>query len=164
MKLLLLGLTILVCLLGVAFAAPSRDLFAQNSTASANLSSVELRTTGDVETPLTLTAADLKELPRKTLKVENPHDKKTEVYEGVPIQELLSRAGVPLGEKLRGAWMSACVVAEASDGYRVVFALAELDSGFQNSDVIIADTLDGAPLGDKEGPFKIVAPRDKRPA
>jgi len=55
-------------------------------------------------------------------------------------------------------------VAEASDGYRVVFSLAELDSGFQDSDVIVADTVDGGPLGPNQGPFRIVAPHDKRPA
>jgi hypothetical protein len=56
------------------------------------------------------------------------------------------------------------VVAEASDGYRVVFSLAELDCEFVDSDVIVADTMNGASLGPNQGPFKIVAPHDKRPA
>jgi hypothetical protein len=56
------------------------------------------------------------------------------------------------------------VLAEASDGYRVVYALVELDSDFQESDVIVADTMNGAPLREKQGPFKMVAPHDKRPA
>lgn len=60
--------------------------------------------------------------------------------------------------------MASYVVAEAGDGYRVVFSLAELDSDFVDSEVIVADTLDGAPLGTKQGPFKIVAPHEKRPA
>jgi hypothetical protein len=38
------------------------------------------------------------------------------------------------------------VLAEAADGYRVVFSLPELDSGIVESEVIVADTLDGAPL------------------
>jgi len=33
----------------------------------------------------------------------------------------------------------------------VVFSLAELDTGITDSAVIIADTMDGAPLGDKFG-------------
>lgn len=65
---------------------------------------------------------------------------------------------------MRGVAMATYVVAEASDGYRVVFSLAELDSDFLDSEVIVADTLDGAPLGAKQGPFKIVAPREKWPA
>lgn len=60
--------------------------------------------------------------------------------------------------------MTSYVVAEASDGYRVVFSLAELDSAFLDSDVIVADTLNGTPLGPNQGPFKIIAPHDKRPA
>jgi DMSO/TMAO reductase YedYZ molybdopterin-dependent catalytic subunit len=124
----------------------------------------ELKITGAVSTPLTLTHADLKKLPRKTLSVVNPHNKKTEVYEGVPLTELLQRAGVVHGEKLKGSALATYVVAEAEDGYRVVFSLAELDSGILDSDVIVADTMDGADLPAKEGPFRIVAPHEKRPA
>jgi DMSO/TMAO reductase YedYZ molybdopterin-dependent catalytic subunit len=56
------------------------------------------------------------------------------------------------------------VLAEAADGYRVVFSLAELDSGILDSEVIVADTMDGAPLGAQQGPFRLVAPNEKRPA
>ena len=108
----------------------------------------QLKVTGIGGTPpLVLSAADLKKMPRKTLNVVNPHEKKTEVYEGVPLADLLQRVGAPQGERLRGADMACYVLAEASDGYRVVFSLAELDSGFLDSDVIVADTLNGAPLG-----------------
>jgi hypothetical protein len=103
-------------------------------------------------------------MPRKTLKVLNAHEKKDEVYEGVPLQELLRRAGVPQGDSLRGAAMATYVLAEAADGYRVVFPLAELDSDFVDAEVIVADTKDGAPPSPKQGPFKIVAPHEKRPA
>jgi DMSO/TMAO reductase YedYZ molybdopterin-dependent catalytic subunit len=124
----------------------------------------ELKISGSVETPLTLTAAELKKMPRKTLSVVNPHEKKTEVYEGVALAELLHRAGAPQGAQLRGPAMASYVLAEAADGYRVVFSLAELDSDFLESEVIVADTVDGGPLGPNQGPFRIVAPHDKRPA
>jgi len=124
----------------------------------------ELRITGAVSTPLVLTVADLKKMPRKTLTVMNPHDKKTETYEGVPLEELLQKSGVPHGEQLRGHSMATYVIAEADDGYRVIFSLAELDSGILDSEVIVADTLDGAPLAEKIGPFRLVAPHEKRPA
>jgi len=94
----------------------------------------------------------------------NPHSKKTETYQGVSLEYLLQKAGVPQGEQLRGKAMADYVLATASDGYRVVFSLAELDSGFSDSGVIVADTLNGAPLGPNEGPLKLVAPHDKRPA
>jgi hypothetical protein len=96
--------------------------------------------------------------------VLNPHDKKTENYEGVLLEELLRKAGMAQGKDLRGPAMASYVLAEAADGYRVVFSLAELDSGVVDSEVIVADTMDGAPLGDKVGPFQLVAPHEKRPA
>ena len=46
----------------------------------------------------------------------------------------------------------------------MIFSLAELDADFQDSDVIVADTMNGAPLDDKTGPFRLVVPHDKRPA
>ncbi len=119
---------------------------------------------GAVSSPLSLTVADLKTMPRKTLTVVHPHDKKTEKYEGVALEEILHKAGVPQGEALRGPAMATYVVAEGADGYRVVFPLAELDSGIADSEVLVADTMDGAPLGDKLGPFRLVAPHEKRPA
>ena len=129
-----------------------------------DISSAVLRVGGNVTTPLSLSAKDLKALPRKTLKVLNHHENKEETYEGVPVQELLRRAGVPQNAKLRGSAMATYVLAEAADGYSVLYSLAELDSDFQDSEVIVADTMDGSPLGEKQGPFKMVAPHDKRPA
>jgi hypothetical protein len=60
--------------------------------------------------------------------------------------------------------MATYVLVEAADNYRVVFSLAELDSGFLDSEVLLADTMDGAALAAGEGPFKLVAPHEKRPA
>jgi DMSO/TMAO reductase YedYZ molybdopterin-dependent catalytic subunit len=60
--------------------------------------------------------------------------------------------------------MATYVIAEAEDGYRVVFSLAELDSGILDSDIIVADTMNGESLAPKQGPFRLVAPHEKRPA
>ena len=49
----------------------------------------ELRISGAVSTPLVLTVADLKKMPRKSISVVNPHDKKKETYEGVLLEEIL---------------------------------------------------------------------------
>jgi hypothetical protein len=119
---------------------------------------------GAVGKPLELSAGDLKGLPRKMVTVVNPHDKKTETYEGVRLQTLLLNAGAPQGHDLRGAAMAAYLLAEGSDGYRVLFSLAELDADFSDAQVLVADTLDGAPLGANVGPLRLVVPQDKRPA
>jgi DMSO/TMAO reductase YedYZ molybdopterin-dependent catalytic subunit len=124
----------------------------------------ELTIGGAVPTPLHVTAEDLKKMPRKTLRVENTHAGRTEVYEGVPLAALLQKAGVPQGEQVRGPAMTSYVLVEAADDYHVIFSLAELDSSFQDSEVLLADTMDGAPLPTDQGPFKLVAPREKRPA
>lgn len=138
-------------------------LRAQNpATIAAPAARLEVK--GSVATPLSLTADDLRKMPRKTLSVTNPHTQKKEVYEGVLVEELLKRAGVSQGEQLRGRALATYVVAEAEDGYRVIFSLGELDSGILDSEIMIADTMDGAPLGDKVGPFRVVAPLEKRPA
>jgi len=132
--------------------------------AQSGAAAAELRIGGDVSKPLVVALEDLKKMPRTTLSVTNPHEKRTEKYEGVLLAELLQRAGVPHGEQLRGAALTTVVVAEAEDGYRVAFSLAELDSGIVESEVIVADTMDGAPLGPNQGPLRLVVPHDKRPA
>jgi DMSO/TMAO reductase YedYZ molybdopterin-dependent catalytic subunit len=123
-----------------------------------------LKVTGAVQTRLALTLEDLKKMPRKTVLVANPHDKKMEDYEGVLVEDLLKKAGVPQGEDLKGPLLASYLVFEAEDGYRVVFSIAELDSGIVDSGVIIADTLDGAPLPAKQGPLRVVAPHERRAA
>ena len=141
-----------------AIVLPERTATAQTSRGAA-----QLKVGGAVATPLTLSVADLKAMPRTTLHVENPHEKKSEVYEGVLLEELLRRAGAAHGEQIRGPLMTT-YVAEASNGYRALFALAEVDSGFMNSEILVADTVDGSPIDEKRGPFRLVAPHDKRPA
>jgi DMSO/TMAO reductase YedYZ molybdopterin-dependent catalytic subunit len=124
----------------------------------------EFKIGGAVATPMVVAAADLKMAPRKTIRVVNSHNNnKTEVYEGVPLAELLGKAGVAQGDQIRGPLMAEYVLVEAADGYRVIFSLAELDSSFLDSDVLVADMMDGSPIGGDEGPYKLVAPHDKRP-
>jgi DMSO/TMAO reductase YedYZ molybdopterin-dependent catalytic subunit len=148
---------LLLLLLSTALNCPR--LLAQSASTTAHLA-----IKGDVEKPLSITLDELSRLPRRTIKVMNPHEKKEETYDGVLLTELLKRAGVPQGAQLGGAALATYIQAEAADGYRVIFSLAELDTDFQDSDVIVADTMNGAPLDDKTGPFRLVAPHDKRPA
>lgn len=122
-----------------------------------------LTVTGTVDKPLSLSIRDLRNLPRTTVKALNAHEGKEETYEGVLLGELLAEAGVPRGEKIRGAAMATYVEAEGADGYRVILSLAETDSGFQDSEVIVADKMNGQPIGANLGPLRLVVPHDKRP-
>ena len=85
-------------------------------------------------------------------------------FEGVPLSAVLSLAGVQLGDTLRGPRMAEALLVEASDGYEVVFALAEVDPAFATREIILADKRDGKVLDAKEGPYRIVVPGDSRPA
>ena len=85
-------------------------------------------------------------------------------FSGVPLADLLSLVGAPRGDSLRGPALSTYVIIEAADGYRALFALAELDAGFTDKLVLLADRKDGAPLGEKDGPFQLIVPDEKRPA
>jgi len=132
--------TLLVVLSSLSFAQ-------QPAPAKATSGPSEFKIGGAVTTPLTVTLEDLKKMPRKTLRVENAHAKKMEVYEGVPLEALLQKAGVPQGEQVRGAAMATYVLVEAADDYHVIFSLAELDSSFLDSEVLVADSMDGVALG-----------------
>ena len=160
------ALATILTITGVATTARmpgSRSDSGQGAPAKVSTGPSEFTIGGLVKTPLAVTAADMKEMPRATVQVVNAHSKKTEVYEGVPLALFLAKAGVPQGEQIRGRLVAAYVLVEAADGYRVVFSLAELDSSFLDSEVLVADTLDGAPIDGDEGPYKLVAPHDKRP-
>lgn len=113
---------------------------------------------------LHVTATELSRMTRLSVDVRNPHNETTEHYEGVRVSDLLARAGVPLGEKLRGRALATYVVVQAGDGYAVVYSIAEVDPAINDNRIILADTMNGKPLGEHDGPFKIVAPGEKRPA
>ena len=113
---------------------------------------------------LLLKAADLKAMPRTTITVHNEHAKADETYAGVRASDVLTKMGAPLGKDLRGAALSGYLVATGSDGYAAVIALAEVEPSFHSGEVIIEDTMNGAPLDAKSGPFKLVVTEDKRPA
>src|SRR4030095_6291260 len=80
---------------------------------------------GSVTTPLTLTAESLAQMPRATATVSSGGIDTQ--YEGVWLHEILKKAGLPAGEGLRGKMLTTYVLAEAQDGYQVVFSLGELD-------------------------------------
>lgn len=131
--------------------------------ASARADDAVLTVTAASQT-LRLTAADFAALPHATTTTLDGHEKKTHTYAGVPVRDLLAKAGVPFGEKLRGPALRMVVIARTRDHYAVVYALAEFDEAFSDRTVLVADQQDGQPLGAGAGPLRLVAPGDKRPA
>jgi hypothetical protein len=133
----------------------STPLAAQQTPAS-------ITVTGAVSQPLTLTAADLANLPRQTVTTTSNGIATT--YEGVWVSDVLKKAGVPFGSGMRGSALSTYVVAAASDGYQVVFSAGELDPDVTDGQFLLADKANGKPLFGESGSFRLVIPKDKRGA
>jgi len=110
----------------------------------------------------TLTAAQISSLPHVTVDARD-HDGPAQ-FQGLPLSAILSSAGIQLGDSLHGTRMSEVLLVSAADGYKVAFALAEVDPAFAAREIILADKREGKPLDAKQGPFRVVAPGDKRPA
>ena len=107
------------------------------------------------------TAATLAPLPHQTLTLYNEHAKANETYSGVPLIDLLAKLGVP--QKPHGREFRLYLIAEGSDGYQVVYSVGEVTPDVHDGSVIVADSLDGKPIGN-DGPLKLVATGEKRPA
>ena len=112
---------------------------------------------------LALSRVDLEALPHVKV-TASEHSSGPVNYEGVMLMSVLERAGVAYGETMKGKRLSSCLLVEAADGYRVVIALPELDSAFTDKRPLLAFLRDGKPLGEKEGPYRIVIPDEKRMA
>jgi DMSO/TMAO reductase YedYZ molybdopterin-dependent catalytic subunit len=115
--------------------------------------------TGAVKQALTLSADDLAKMPRASVRTTS--NGMETVYEGVWLHEILKRAGVPQGSGLRGKALASYVLAEAQDGYQVVFSLGELDPAFIDNQILLAHTANGKPLFGAQGRFRLAVPKDK---
>ena len=110
-----------------------------------------------------LSRTDLEALPQVKV-MASEHSAAPVSFEGVALRSVLEKAGVTFGESMKGKRLSNCLLVEAADGYRVVFALPELDPAFTDKPIVLALQRDGKPLDEKEGPYRIVIPDEKRMA
>src|SRR5271157_5503226 len=83
-------------------------------------SAPKLLVTGDIAAPL---AIDLSGMPRQTATLLDEATNRRVSYQGVPLTEILKKAGLPLGKDLRGKALATYILAKAEDGYQVVFSL-----------------------------------------
>jgi len=118
---------------------------------------------GEVTTPLTLTAEALARFKTTELRAKD-HDGTERTYKGVNLATLLDSAGVTLGAKLRGKNLRKYILIKAADAYEVIYSLPEVDPEFTNQTILLAYLVDGKPLAKGDGPFRIVAPADKKHA
>lgn len=111
-------------------------------------------------TNVTLSASDLAKLPQKIVKTTDHGTPVT--FQGVLLADVLSKVALPTGEKFHSTAAAYYLIVEAKDGYRAVFAWPELDSGFMDKPVYMVTKREGKPLPEKDGPFEVIAPGEKR--
>jgi hypothetical protein len=114
-------------------------------------------------TSTTITLDSLRRMPQDELK-GRIHDGPELVFRGPALDAVLALAGAPRGRDLRGPALRLVVMASAHDGYAVVYSLAELSPDLGARRAIVAVEQDGQPLGEKDGPLRIVLEGEKRPA
>ena len=110
-----------------------------------------------------LSRSDLEALPHVKV-TATEHSSGPVNFEGVTIKSVLERVGVTFDESMKGKRLTSCLLVEAADGYRAIIALPELDPAFTDKQTILPSLRDGKPLGEKEGPYRIVIPDEKRMA
>lgn len=142
-------------LLVICFLCISISVFSQN----ANTVSVSW----EVTTPLTLSVQDLSTYKQISHKVKD-RDGKEHEFKGVALIEVLEKAGVTTGSKLRGENLAKYVLVKAADGYEVIYSLPEIDPEFTDQVIMLATEKDGQALPIGEGPFRIITPNDKKQA
>jgi hypothetical protein len=111
----------------------------------------------------TLSRTDLEALAHVKV-TASEHGSAPVTFEGVTLKSVLEKAGITFGESMKGKRLTNCLLVEAADGYRAVIALPELDPAFTDKQTVLAFLRDGKPLGEKEGPYRIVIPDEKRMA
>lgn len=108
-----------------------------------------------------LSAAALRLLPRQRAQATE-HGRQV-TFEGVELRAVLRIGGITPTDSLRGALLRRVVTVVGADGYRVVFALSELDPSIGARRAIVADRQDGVALAAPAGPHRLIVEQDARP-
>jgi len=107
------------------------------------------------------TVAELSKLPQQEVKSKE-HSGEEASFRGVLVATVLKEAEVTLGERLRGKMLTNHLIVEASDKYRALFSLPELDPDWTENVVLLAISRNGELLDTAHGPLQVIVPGDKR--
>jgi hypothetical protein len=110
----------------------------------------------------TLTPAELKAMPQKSVKVHNEHTKMDETYSGVPLGDLLAKYGFVVDQSTHRKMLRSYIKAEGTDKYWVLYSLTEVEGSEHDGDVIVTLSMDGKGLG-ADGDLKLISTADKKP-
>jgi transposase-like protein len=145
MKRIFMGLSVLMITL--MFALKTQ---AQNVTIS-----------GEGLSPLTITKGMFADMKQVVI-MAKAHDEKVHRYSGVTIADLLTKAGVTLGDSAKKHTVTSYIIVTAADNYKAIYTLAEIDPLFANRSIILADKADKKVLPVQDGPFQIIVPGEKK--
>jgi DMSO/TMAO reductase YedYZ molybdopterin-dependent catalytic subunit len=148
-----------VLLAGCAGSAPwIAPAPAASAAPAASTPPGQVRITGAVDRPSTLSVAALAAMPSQMVAVEFGTDKGTErhTYLGAPLVGLIDGAGPALTPGTKHDELSLGVLVVGADGYRTLLSYGELSPSFGNTGVLLATSQDGKPLSRP----RLVAPHD----
>src|SRR5580698_7200700 len=77
---------------------------------------------------ITLSVADLKAMPQKTVKVYNEHTKNDETYSGVSLGYLLTQYGFVVDKTMHRTMLRSYIQAEGTDKYWVLYSMTEVEA------------------------------------
>jgi hypothetical protein len=111
--------------------------------------------------PVTLTETMLGQLPATHLDIafETEHGPSHAAFDGPLLWDVLVRAGAIDAARPREQPARAVLVT-GSDGYSAVLALGELSPEFESKKILLAERMNGEPLGPDH--LRIVVPGDRR--
>jgi DMSO/TMAO reductase YedYZ molybdopterin-dependent catalytic subunit len=153
----------LAIVLGTMSAFTCSIALAQPSSPVASPAAGEaVQLTGLVETPGSITVADLQALPSQTVDVtfQTGSGEQHHTYTGVLLWDVLNKATLKLDANRKNDQLRKYVVLTAKDGYEVVISLGQIDPNFGNSPYLLAWDEDGQQLSGDDGPVRLVTPGD----
>lgn len=122
-----------------------------------------LTVSGDVPKERHFSLADLAKLKHATVTLKE-HDGTVNGFDGVALADVLVRAGLELGDHVRGKSLAGYVLVTASDGYQVLFGLGEIEPTISGRTIELCDRINGKAVPEGIGPVRLVVQDDKKPA
>ena len=146
-----------LALIATISATPSTDA----EPPSMQISSAGIIIAGGSGPPVVLTESEIARLPAERVAVsfKTAHGQKQASFEGPLLWTVLDRAGVvdPAKPKEEARQF---VLVTGRDGYKAVLALGEIAPAFEGKQVILAERMNGKPLGPEH--LHLVMPGDNR--
>ena len=142
-------------------------LFVGNARISAGGSGLVVA--GDLPRSGQITAEDMKQFGATDIEWGAGDSKHR--YQGIALDKILTHFGFDRGPETpdtpiidkRAGWRNV-VVASAPDGYQAVFTCAEVLESMGATRAFLVWSVDGVPLAESEGPFRIIVTTDREKA